>query len=78
MGCFILIYAQLSFDVCVVDASHFVVDFSSSGGYFVNNILVFRGGIKIVQRRKKVVFWESKSRGEMNKKTLLEEGKNRI
>ena len=44
MGCFILIYAQLSFDVCVVDASSFVVDCSSSRWYFVNNILVFRGG----------------------------------
>jgi len=45
----------------------------------VNNILEFRGGgIKIVQRRKKVVFEGSKSRGEMNKKTFLEEGKKRI
>ena len=62
----------------VVDTSSFVVDCSSSGGCFVNNILVFRGGIKIVQRRKKVVFEGSKSRGEMNKKTFLEEGKKRI
>ena len=44
----------------------------------MNNILEFRGGIKIVQRRKKVILGGLKSRGEMNKKTLLEEGKNRI
>ena len=30
--------------LCVVSASPFVVDCSSSGGCFVNNILVFRGG----------------------------------
>ena len=41
----------------------------------MNKILVFRGGIKIVQRRKKVVFGGSKSRGEMNKKRSLKREK---
>ena len=41
----------------------------------MNNKLVFRGGIKIVQRRKKVVFEGSKSSGEMNKKRSLKREK---